>query len=73
MWKSKTVYTALAACITSFGAFMASEISLTEMFQVIVPSVLAICLRHSVKKAQDSVEDATGTIKKVSAKIKRGA
>jgi len=52
---------------------MASEISLTEMFQVIVPSVLAICLRHGVKKAQDSVEDATGTIKKVSAKIKRGA
>tara|TARA_R100000700_G_C3066279_1_gene78646 strand:+ start:128 stop:373 length:246 start_codon:yes stop_codon:yes gene_type:complete len=58
MLKSKTVYAALAACLTSIGAYMAQEVSMAEMMQVCVTSVLAIFLRHGVAKTQQSAEAA---------------
>ena len=58
MWKSKTVYTALAACITALGGFMAQELSMPEMLQICITSILAIFLRHGVQKTQDAAEDA---------------
>jgi hypothetical protein len=58
MWKSKTVYMALAACITALGGFMAQELSMPEMLQICITSILAIFLRHGVQKTQDAAEDA---------------
>ena len=58
MLKSKTVYAALAACLTSIGAYMASEVTMAEMMQVCVTSVLAIFLRHGVAKTQKSADAA---------------
>ena len=58
MLKSKTVYAALAACLTSIGAYMASEVTMAEMMQVCVTSVLAIFLRHGVKKSEDAADAA---------------
>ena len=58
MWKSKTVYMALAACITALGGFMSQELSMPEMLQICITSILAIFLRHGVQKTQDAAEDA---------------
>jgi hypothetical protein len=58
MWKSKTVYAALAACITALGGFMAQELTMPEMAQVCITSILAIFLRHGVSKSQVAAEAA---------------
>ena len=76
MWKSKTVYAGLAAVITALGSFMASEISMAEMLQVSVTAILAIFLRHGVKKSElaaDAAAEAASTVlpvKKPAAKKK---
>ena len=66
MWKSKTVYAALAACITAFGGFMAQELSMPEMLQICITSVLAIFLRHGISKSQDASEAAVEAASSVS-------
>jgi hypothetical protein len=58
MWKSKTVYAGLAGIISSLGLFMSSEISLAEFLNVSLTSLLAIFLRHGIKKTQDVAEAA---------------
>jgi hydrogenase/urease accessory protein HupE len=58
MWKSKTVYAALAACITALGGFMAQELTMPEMAQVCITSILAIFLRHGVSKTKETAEAA---------------
>ena len=56
MLKSKTLYASLTAIIGAIGAWQMSEISLAEMFQVCIPAVLAVTLRHSVAKVDKKLE-----------------
>ena len=68
MWKSKTVYASLAACLTSFGAYMAQEITMPEMAQLWITSLLAIFLRHGISKSQQAAEvaaEAASTVQPV--------
>ena len=67
MWKSKTVYVGLAAVITALGSFMAAEISMAEMLQISVTAVLAIFLRHGVKKSEDAATAAVEAAKAIPA------
>lgn len=52
MLRSKTMWAALAAVATACGSYFSQDISLAEMMQICVTSVLAIFLRHSVAKSQ---------------------
>ncbi len=58
MWKSKTLYAGLAGIITSLGLYMSSEINLAEFLNATFTSLLAIFLRHGIKKTQDAAEAA---------------
>jgi hypothetical protein len=46
------------AIVGSLASFFLEEISLAEMLQISVTSVLAICLRHGVAKSQMAAEEA---------------
>jgi hypothetical protein len=75
MWKSKTVYVGLAAVITAIGSFMAAEISVAEMLQISVTAVLAIFLRHGIKKSEvaaDAAAEAASTVLPVKKKKATG-
>ena len=52
MLRSKTMWAALAAVATACGSYFSQDISLAEMMQICVTSVLAIFLRHGVAKSQ---------------------
>ena len=58
MLKSKTVWASLLAIVGSVSSFFLEEISLAEMLQISVTSVLAIFLRHGVAKSQLAAEAA---------------
>jgi len=54
MFKSKTVIGALGAILASVGGVMSGELEMGAAINVIVTSVLAIFLRHGVKKAENA-------------------
>ena len=67
MLRSKTMWAALAAVVTACGSYFSQDISLAEMMQICVTSVLAIFLRHGVAKAQTVAELAVETAKAAAA------
>ena len=54
MFKSKTVIGAIGAILAAAGGVMSGELEMGAAINVIVTSVLAIFLRHGVKKAENS-------------------
>ena len=54
MLKSKTVISALGAILAAAGGVMSGSLELGAAINVIVTSVLAIFLRHGVKKAENA-------------------
>ena len=58
MWKSKTVWAALASLLSAATAVATEEASLTEGLHIAVTAILAIFLRHGVAKTQDVAEAA---------------
>jgi hypothetical protein len=57
MIKSKTVIGAIGAVIASIGGIMSGELEMGAGINVIVTSVLAIFLRHGVKKAEKAANE----------------
>jgi hypothetical protein len=56
MLKSKTVWAGVTAVIGALGGYFTGEVELGAMLQIVVTSVLAVFLRHGVKKAEDAAE-----------------
>ena len=54
MKKSKTVIGAIAAILSAAGGYFSGELEMGAASNVVVTSVLAIFLRHGVKKAEDA-------------------
>ena len=54
MLKSKTVWASLLAIAGSLSSFFLEEISLAEMMQISITAILAIFLRHGIKKTEDA-------------------
>ena len=52
MKSSKTVLTAVAAILSAAGAYLSGELELSAALNIGVTSILAIFLRHGVKKAE---------------------
>ena len=52
MKSSKTVLTAVAAILSAVGAYLSGELELSAALNIGVTSILAIFLRHGVKKAE---------------------
>ena len=57
MIKSKTVIGAIGAVIAIIGGIMSGELEMGAGINVIVTSVLAIFLRHGVKKAEKAANE----------------
>ena len=57
MVKSKTVLTAVAAILSAAGAYMSGELELSAALNIGVTSILAIFLRHGVKKAEKAASE----------------
>ena len=58
MIKSKTVLGAVAAILSAAGAYLAGELELGAALNIGVTSILAIFLRHGVKKTEDAAKGA---------------
>ena len=83
MFKSKTVWAAVAAIIGAIGGYFTGELELSEALQLVVTSGLAVFLRHGISKTQNAAEDAAdaaadaasaaeiSAIKKISPKVKK--
>jgi|TARA_R100000808_G_scaffold7356_3_gene21708 hypothetical protein len=56
MIKSKTVLGAVAAILSAAGAYLAGELELGAALNIGVTSILAIFLRHGVKKTEDAAK-----------------
>ena len=56
MFKSKTVMTGVAAILSAAGAYLGGEIELSAALNIGVTSLLAIFLRHGVKKSEDAAK-----------------
>lgn len=54
MFKSKTVISAVGAALGAAGAAMEGSLEWSAAIQIMVTSVLAIFLRHGVKKAENA-------------------
>ncbi len=54
MFKSKTVISAVGAALGAAGAAMEGSLEWSAAIQIMVTSVLAIFLRHGVKKAESA-------------------
>ena len=57
MLKSKTVWAGVTAVIGALGGYFTGEVELGAMLQIVVTSVLAVFLRHGVKKAEDAASE----------------
>tara|TARA_X000001382_G_scaffold64039_1_gene44326 strand:- start:1228 stop:1404 length:177 start_codon:yes stop_codon:yes gene_type:complete len=58
MIKSKTVLGAVAAILSAAGAYLGGELELGAALNIGVTSILAIFLRHGVKKTEDAAKGA---------------
>jgi|TARA_R100001443_G_scaffold63054_1_gene72952 hypothetical protein len=56
MIKSKTVLGAVAAILSAAGAYLGGELELGAALNIGVTSILAIFLRHGVKKTEDAAK-----------------
>jgi|TARA_R100001015_G_C4590274_1_gene145843 hypothetical protein len=56
MIKSKTVLGAIAAILSAAGAYLGGELELGAALNIGVTSILAIFLRHGVKKTEDAAK-----------------
>jgi len=63
MLKSKTLWASLAAILGAVSSFFLEEISAAEMFQISVTAILAIFLRHGVKKSEVAADTAAESVK----------
>jgi hypothetical protein len=54
MLKSKTVWTAVMGALAGVAGYFTGELELGAALNVIITSVLAIFLRHGVKKAENA-------------------
>jgi hypothetical protein len=59
MFKSKTVITSIGAILGAAGAAIEGSLEWSAAIQLIVTSVLAIFLRHGVKKSEDAAKGAS--------------
>jgi hypothetical protein len=59
MFKSKTVISAIGAILGAAGAAIEGSLEWSAAIQLIVTSVLAIFLRHGVKKSEDAAKGAS--------------
>lgn len=57
MFKSKTVITAIGACLGAAGAALEGSLEWSAAIQVIVTAVLSIFLRHGVAKAEKAAKE----------------
>jgi hypothetical protein len=58
MWKSKTLWAALASLIAAVASVATGEATISEGLSIGVTAILAIFLRHGISKTQDAAEDA---------------
>tara|TARA_Y100001938_G_scaffold135908_1_gene198118 strand:- start:4429 stop:4671 length:243 start_codon:yes stop_codon:yes gene_type:complete len=65
MLKSKTLWASCAAILGAVSSFFLEEITAAEMAQIAIPAVLAIFLRHGVKKSEVAAESVADSVKKV--------
>ena len=54
MLKSKTVWTAIAGALAGVAGYFTGELELGAAINVVITSLLAIFLRHGIKKAEDA-------------------
>tara|TARA_R100001463_G_scaffold88792_1_gene143592 strand:+ start:2731 stop:2928 length:198 start_codon:yes stop_codon:yes gene_type:complete len=56
MLKSKTVWTAVTAVVGAASGYFTGELELAAALQLVVTSVLAVFVRHGVKKSEDAAK-----------------
>lgn len=56
MKKSKTVIASIGAIVASIGGIISGDLEMGAGINVVVTSLLAIFLRHGVKKAEDAAK-----------------
>ena len=66
MWKSKTLWAALASLIAAVASVVTGEATIAEGLQIGVTAILAIFLRHGISKSQDASEAAVEAASSVS-------
>ena len=66
MWKSKTLWAALASLIAAVASVVTGEATIAEGLQIGVTAILAIFLRHGISKSQDPSEAAVEAASSVS-------
>jgi len=49
-YKWKTFWTAVAAIATAIGAYASGEMTLAQLIQIVITSLLAVFLRHGIAK-----------------------
>ena len=54
MKKSKTVVASVGCIVASIGGMISGDLEMSAAIQVIVTSILAIFLRHGIKKVEDN-------------------
>lgn len=54
MLKSKTVWTAILAGLAGVAGYFTGELEVGAALNVVITSLLAIFLRHGIKKAEDA-------------------
>ncbi len=52
MLKSKTTWTAILGAVGGVAGIMTGDLQMGEGINVIIPSLLALFLRHGIKKAE---------------------
>jgi hypothetical protein len=58
MLKSKTVWAAVTAVVGAASGYFTGELELAAALQLVVTSVLAVFVRHGVKKSEDAARSA---------------
>ena len=53
MKKSKTVIAAIGSIVASIGGMISGDLEMSAAVNIIVTSLLAIFLRHGIKKVED--------------------
>ena len=56
MLKSKTVWAVVTAVVGAASGYFTGELEMAAALQLIVTSVLAVFVRHGVKKSEDAAK-----------------
>tara|TARA_R100000458_G_C8092362_1_gene122530 strand:+ start:301 stop:495 length:195 start_codon:yes stop_codon:yes gene_type:complete len=62
MLKSKTVWTAITAVVGAAAGYFTGELELSAALQLTVTSLLAVFVRHGVKKSEDAAKSASDKV-----------